>query len=464
MFARDGCVMTATARPAGRVPLPRIWPVRPSDLVAIVVGNGLLIAAMWVRHGNLAELDSLGGILTAGGQLTALLATYLVLIELVLMARLPWLDQLFGADRLVVAHRWTGFGAVALILAHGVLSTVGYALGDGSTVVGEAITLLTTYPYVLMATVSGALFVMVALTSVRLARSAMSHETWYGLHLYAYLAVALGFAHQLAVGVDFQDDPMARVYWIGLYVAVVGLIIAFRIAQPAWLSWRHRLRVADVVREAPGVVSVYVTGRDLDRLAVRSGQHFYWRLLTRDRWWRAHPFSLSAAPNGRYLRFTAKQLGDFTERLQGLRPGVRIAIEGPYGNMTGAVRARRRVVLIGAGIGITPLRALLEALPYEPGDLTLLYRAERDEDLAFHGEIDAIARRRGAVIHYLVGPRVRRPSADPLGPSGIRRLVPDIAARDVYLCGPLALMDMVRRGLRSLGVPDDRVHAERFEM
>jgi predicted ferric reductase len=456
--------MTAAARLVGRVPLPRIWPVRPTDLAAIVAGNGLLIVAMWARHGNLAELDSLGGVLTAGGQLTALLGTYLVLIELVLMSRSPWLDQLFGSDRLVVAHRWIGFGAVGLILAHGILTTFGYALGDGSTVVAELMTLLTTYPYVLMATVSMALFVMVAVTSVRLARARMSHETWYGLHLYAYLAVALGFAHQLAVGVDFQDDPMAQLYWVGLYIVVIGLIATFRIGMPLWLTWRHRLRVADVVREAPEVVSVYVTGRDLDRLPVRSGQHFYWRLLTKEDWWRAHPFSLSAAPNGRYLRFTAKQLGDFTARLQALRPGVPIAIEGPYGNMTGAVRTRRRVVLIAAGIGITPLRALLEALPYAPGDLTLLYRAERDEDLAFRTEIDAIARRRGAEVHYLVGPRVRRPSADPLGPSGIRRLVPDVAARDVYLCGPVPLMDMVRRGLRSLGVPDDRVHAERFDM
>jgi predicted ferric reductase len=455
--------MTAAARPARRVPLPRTWPVRATDLASLAVGNGALIVGMWVRHGNLSELDSLGGAITAGGQLTALLGTYLVLIQLVLMSRSPWLDQLFGADRLVGAHRWVGFGAVALLAGHGVLTTVGYALGDGSSVVDELVTLLTTYPYVLMATVSGVLFGLVAVTSIQMARDRMSHETWYGLHLYAYLAVALGFAHQLVVGTDFQDDPVARLYWIGLYVAVVGSILVFRIGQPAYVSWRHRLRVAEVVTEAPGVVSVYVTGRDLDRFAVRSGQYFQWRFLTRDDWWRAHPFSLSAAPNGRYLRITVKQLGDFTRRLQSLRPGVRLFIEGPYGTLTGASRTRRRVALIAGGIGVTPLRALLEALAYEPGELTLVYRARTERDLVFRSEIEAIAQRRGAIVHYLVGHHAEDRSASAsLGPSAIRRLVPDVAERDVYVCGPVRMMDAVTHSLHVLGVPDSRIHAERF--
>ncbi len=455
--------MTATARPVRRVPLPRIWPVRRSDLVAIALGNGLLIVGMWVRHGNLAELDTLGGVITAGGQLTALLGTYLVLIQLTLMSRSPWLDQLLGSDGLVTAHRWVGYAAVTLLAAHVVLTTVGYAMGDGSTVVAETVTLLTSYPYVLMATASAGLFALVVGTSIGLARRRLSHETWHGLHLYAYLALALGFAHQLVVGTDFQDDPIARLYWSGLYLVVIAAFLAFRFGQPILLSWRHQLRVAEVVRESPDVISVYVAGRDLDRLAVRSGQWFHWRFLTAEHWWRAHPFSLSAAPNGRYLRFSVKALGDWSARLQRLRPGVRVAIEGPYGNLTGAVRSRRKVLLVGAGIGVTPLRALLEALPYQPGELTLLYRASGEQDLVFEREIEAIASRRGASIHYLVGPRARRPAADPLAPAAIRRLVPDVADRDVYVCGPVPLMDMVHRSLRSLGVPDARIHAERFD-
>lgn len=233
--------------------------------------------------------------------------------------------------------------------------------------------------------------------------------------------------------------------------------------QPLYTSARHALRVSNVVREGPDVVSIYVTGRDLDRLAVRSGQYFLWRFLTRDGWWRAHPFSLSAAPNGHWLRLTIKAMGDYSAYLQSVRPGVRVVAEGPYGVLTGARRTRPRVLLIAGGIGITPLRALLEALPANPGDLALIYRASSSHELVFREELDELMRVRGATVHYLVG---RRGSPemplDPLAPGALRRLVPDIGRRDVFMCGPIPMMEAVRQSLHALRVPDSQIHWERF--
>lgn len=453
--------MTTPVPRLGVVPVPRTWTIRAGDMVALVAGNAVLIAAMWVRHGGLEQLDSLGGILSAAGQLTALAGTYLALIGLVLMSRSPFLEQRFGRDGLADVHRLVGFSTIWLLLAHGVLTTVGYAMGDGSSVLGEAVTLLTTYPYVLLATAGMGLFVLVGMSSLRAARRRLSFETWWGLHLYAYLAIALTLLHQLVVGTDFSNDPVARVYWLGLYGVAVGLILIFRLGEPLAISMRHRLRVANVVTEAPGVVSIYVTGRQLERFAVRAGQYFIVRFLAADGWWRAHPFSLSAAPNGAWLRLTIKELGDWTARLQELRPGTRLFVEGPYGGMTGARRTRARVVLIAGGIGITPLRALLEELPAAPGQLTLLYRASAADDLVFRSELDTLGRLRGAAVHYLVGPRGRG-AADPLSAPRLRLLVPDIAACDVFLCGPDGLMAAVRATLAALGVPAERVHRERF--
>ena len=218
---RDTAVRAAPARPLAVPGLarPRSWSVRPLDVAAILVGIGLVIVAMWVRHGGLDQLDSLSGILTGLGQVTALLGAYLALVQLVLMSRTPWLEQVLGMDRLAAAHRWVGFACIWLLVGHGVMTTVGYALADGSSVLAEAWTLLTTYPYVLMATAGFALFVAVAVTSIRAARRRLGYETWFGIHLYAYLAIALAFLHQLAVGADFVDDPIARGFWIGLYVA-----------------------------------------------------------------------------------------------------------------------------------------------------------------------------------------------------------------------------------------------------
>ena len=444
------------------VPFPRTWSVHASELVAIAIGNGLLIVGMWVRHGGLEQLGSLAGILTAMGQLTALSGTYLALLGIILMSRSPWLDEVFGADRLAASHRWIGFATVWLIVAHFVFTTTGYALGIGQPIVAEAVTLVTTYPYVPMAAVALALFVMLAISSIRAARRRASYETWFGLHLYAYLAVALGFAHQLVVGSDFSSDPVARAYWIALYAFTAACVLLFRVGQPLHLSLRHRLRVASVISEGPGVVSVYVTGRDLDRLAARAGQFFQWRFLGRYGWWRHHPFALSAAPNGQYLRLTIKALGDDTKDLQRLRVGARVLVEGPYGALTGARRTRQRVLLVAGGIGIAPLRALLEDLPAGPGDLALIYRARRPEDLVFREELEVLARLRGAAVHYIVGQRGRDLPPDPLGAGVLASLVPDVQHRDVYLCGPVSMMDTVRRGLRSLGVPARQIHWESF--
>jgi predicted ferric reductase len=329
-------------------------------------------------------------------------------------------------------------------------------------VVEQAADLLANYPFVLWGVGGFVLFVVVAVSSMAAARRRVPYEAWYWLHVLTYLAVALAFLHQLFVGVDFAHDQLAAAYWIALYMVAASLVLVFRFGQPLLLNRRHRLRVAAVVPEAPGVVSVYVAGRGLDRLAVRSGQYFIVRFLARGWWWRAHPYSLSSAPNGAWLRFTVKALGDDSARTRDVPAGTRVFLEGPYGNLTGAARTRPRVTLIAGGIGIAPLRALLESLAARPGELTLLYRASTPGDLVFREELDLLAAHRGARVHYLVGRRGIDVPPDPFNAATIARLVPDIAGQDVYLCGPTELMRRSEAALRDLGVPAGQVHAERF--
>jgi predicted ferric reductase len=430
--------------------------------VAIVTGNAVVIVLMWVRHGGLDQLNTLGGALTGAGQLAALMGTYLALVGIVLMARSPWLDQAIGPDRLAWAHRWIGFATIWLIGGHVALTLTGWALGDGNNVVSEAIDLAAGYPYVLWGIVGFVLFLMVGFSSMAAARRRMSYETWYWLHIYTYLAIGLAFLHQLFVGADFTHDPLAAIYWIALYVATASLVVVFRLGQPLVLYARHGFQVGGVVDEGPGVASLYVTGRDLDRLPVRSGQFFVVRFLRGHDWWRAHPYSISSAPNGTWLRFTVKALGDDSSTLPHVDPGTRVLLEGPYGVLTGAVRTRRKVTLIAGGIGISPLRALLESLAGAPGDLTLLYRAASPAELVFRDELDRLAAHRGATVHYLVGRRGVHLPADPLNAQNLARLVPDLADQDVYLCGPTGLMRRTEEALRELGVPRGQVHAERF--
>lgn len=441
-----------------RRPLPRL---RESDVVAIGLGNGGLIVAMWVRHGGLDQLSSVGGALTAAGQLTALLGTYVALIGLVLMSRSPWLDRSFGLPRLAEWHRWIGFSCVWLLVAHTGLTTLGFALTTGSDAVDEAWALLTTYPYVLMATVGLGLLIVVAVLSVRAARARLTYETWYFIHLYAYLGMALGFAHQLVIGSDFLSDDVAVGYWVALYALTAGAIVLFRFGRPIQVYLRHRLRVANIVAEGPGAVSVYVTGRHLDELGAQPGQFFLWRFLAGDGWWKAHPFSLSAAPNGRFLRFTVNGTGDGTEDVRRLVPGTRVFAEGPYGAFTGDDPTTRAILMIAGGMGIAPLRALLEGMPAKHGAITLVYRASDKQDVVFADELESLSRARGARLHYLIGRRavLRR---DPLDARNLRSIVPDIGSREIYICGPTGMIRTVRESLRRLRIPGSQIHEEQF--
>jgi predicted ferric reductase len=428
-----------------------------------LAANAVIVLGLWLRHGGLGTLRGPGGLLTAIGQVTGLLGTYAVLVQLLLMSRIAWLERFIGFDRLAVWHRWTGFAAVTLLSGHAVFITVGYAAGSGQSILGQLGDFVLHYADVLMAVVGFGLFLAVALTSIRAARRRLSREAWYSVHLYAYLAVALSFAHQLSVGTDFSTDAVARVWWSALYAAVFGAIAAWRIGRPLWFNARHRLRVESVQREADGVVSVYIGGRHLDEVGAQAGQFFHWRFLTGAGWAKAHPFSLSAAPSHRFLRITIKDLGDDTRRMQRLHTGVRVFAEGPYGTFTAERRTRRRVALIAGGIGITPLRALLDTMHGGRGDITLLYRVVSEADVAFEHELAAIAARRGVDIHILAGADIGDDLTDRLGVPALRHHIPDIASRDVYVCGPPPMLTAVRRRLATLGVPRRHVHFERFD-
>ncbi len=432
------------------------------DVVLIVFANAALIVGMWVRHGQFPNLGNPGAVLSAAGQLTALLGTYSALVQVVLMSRSPWLDQLFGIDRIAGWHRWLGFATVILICAHVLFTTAGYAVSDGRSFVSQTSTFLTTYPYMLIAYAATALFVVVAVVSVRAARRRLSHETWHFIHFYIYLAIALSFGHQLAAGTDFERDPAAIVYWVALYVVAALLVLTFRVLVPLRMDLRHRLRVHSVIEEAAGVLSIYITGRDLPGLPMRAGQFFKFRFLARGLWWQVHPFSLSAAPNGEYLRVTVKQLGGFTRALRGLQPGTRVILEGPYGIFTSLRRRRQRALLIAGGIGITPLRALLEEMPQRRNGVVVLYRARSWQDVVFKDELDRLVHSRGGEIHYIVGRRGTEIHPHPLGPKFLRTAVPDLRERDTFICGPPEMLRDVTESLAVLGIPADQIHRERF--
>ena len=439
--------------------------VRAGATAALWAGL-VLVSYWWASGGGVQDLGGWTTGLESTGRLTGLVASFLLLAQVLLMARVPVLEGAFGQDRLARLHRLVGFTSFDLMVAHIVLITWGYAAGEFTATPATLWDLTVDYPGMLLAVAGTVCLVLVVVTSVRAARRKLRYESWHLLHLYAYLGVGLALPHQLWTGQEFLSSPAATVFWWGLWIAAAGSVLVWRVGLPLWRSARHRLRVAAVVPEDDGTTSVILVGRDLGGLRAEAGQFFAWRFLTGPGWTRAHPYSLSAAPDGRSLRITVKQLGDGSALVRGLRPGTRVLVEGPYGRLSPRARTRRKVALIGAGVGITPLRALAEGLDYAPGDAVVLHRYTGEP--LFRREFEVLAAQRGLQVLWLPGHR-RAPGSwlgDGVGPADdatvLRYWVPDIAERDVYVCGPEPWAEDVRRSATAAGVPAGRFHVESF--
>lgn len=437
----------------------------------------LVLVALFLRDGGSRDLTSSSPseVLVAVGRVTGLVATDLLLLQMLLAGRLPWVDQVYGSDRALKAHRVLGRVTVPLVLVHVEALVLGYAGRDQlSAWVGwlvEPFRMLRDVPDMLTATAATALLVAIAVTSVRAAVRKVGYERWHLVHLSAYAAVVLSIPHQLSIGSDLTASRLVHAYWLALYIGVGASIAWWRVVVPVIRSARHRLQVERVVEEAPGTWSVWVRGRRLHALEARAGQFLNWRFLAPGLWAFAHPWSLSVAPDDTRLRLTVRDLGDHSRALARLRPGTRVLIEGPYGAFTTLRRTRRRVLLVAAGIGVTPIRALAEELAGDPltrpGDVTIAYRADTADQLALRAELEDLARTAGHRLHLLTGPPVPG-SWLPGGVPGrdaaerLRFLVPEPRRHDVFICGPQAWMDLVHASLRAAGVPRGQIHGERF--
>lgn len=428
---------------------PRV--VARTGLYAVLAVNAAVVAYFFAQAGFASNA------LIVVGRLFGLYGALVMAFQLVLVARLPWLDRRIGMDRLTSWHRWTGFALLWTLLAHAVFIGFGYADGAGVGPVTEIVDLAETTEGVLRAVVALGIILVVGAVSARYARRRLAYETWHFIHLYTYVAVVLAFSHQVAVGTTFTASSAATAYWYAVWGVALGSVVLGRLVLPLWRNYRHQFRVSAVVPESDNVVSVYVTGRDLDRLGAQAGQFFLWRFLTKDRWWQANPFSLSAAPDGRTLRLTAKAAGDGSAGLRHLKAGTRVFAEGPYGAFTTLHRQKPESLLIAGGVGVTPVRALLEDIE---GHAIVIYRVGSDRDAVLYDELRDLAVAKGAELHLVTGP----PVPDKLAPRELVRLVPDIADRDVFLCGPPPMMNAVLRTLGDLGVPKPQIHFERFSL
>lgn len=457
---------TSAARSSGRARRHRRRILRADLLLVACWASAAFSVALYLAGG--VHITDLGSLFDALGIAAGLLGTDLVLVMLILAARIPLIDRTIGHDRAMAAHRKLGKPAFYLLLAHGALLTIGWAASSGTNVFAETATLFGS-PDMPLAYLSIGLFVAVIVTSLVAVRRRFAYEFWYVVHLLSYAAVLTALPHQFSESSVLMPGMWQRVYWIGLYVVALGSIVTFRVLEPAVQSLRHRVVVDRVERIAPDAVSIHLRGRGLDKLGAQGGQFFSWRFWTPRTFWHAHPVSLSASPTGRAARITIRELGAGTRRLsEGLRPGTPVSFEGPYGIFTDSARGRERVAIFAAGIGVTPVRALLEELDAGPGMVSVIVRASDRDGLYHWDEVHDLCRERGWQAWTSVGPRARGrlgwlSAADAARGVSMQSVFPRLAESEVYICGSDSWADVVEAEVGRFGVGSAHIHRERFD-
>lgn len=395
-----------------------------------------------------------GTALIAVSELTGLLAGVGVLVLLLLMGRVPWFERGVGMANLTAWHRSLGTTVVLLVVTHLTLMWIGGAVADGLNLWAEIVALFTYIPDMTITVIGTAFLLLIGLISVRPIRKALRYETWYAWHLTVYLAVFLTFWHQVEAGTHVGGDGLLPAVWSALYVGTGLVVLWYRFGAIVVFNIRGQFRVEQIVAEGTKATSVWVTGAVVP--PVQAGQFFILRFDAPGHRLSGHPYSVSNVVDSGRLRFTIGHLGDHSTASRRLRRGTRVFLEGPFGTFTAAAATQPAAVLIAGGAGIGPIRALAQELHQQGTDVVVLQRGSEPGPQPLGAELRPQER-----LRYipLTGTR-RKLGYDPISPTHLHQLVPDIADRDVFICGSDGLVRTAAASANALGVPQNQIHFE----
>ncbi len=434
--------------------------MKKSLIYTLFVINLLIILYFWWIK---ASFGSFSDTIMTSGRLSGLLAVFFILMQFMLMGRARWVEELFGLDKLSRVHRLNGYLSISFILLHSILIVTGYAMAAKMNVISQFLA-FTSSDDIFQAFLAAILFVLIVFFSVYIVRRKLKYEVWYFIHLFTYLAIFLAWGHQLENGSDFAGDTIFTTYWYILYIFVFGNVLLFRFLRPIYVFLYHGFYVEKVIAENNEVTSIIISGKHMDRFKIKSGQFMVFKFLNRTAWWQSHPFSISWKYTDK-IRLSAKNVGDFTSTLSSIKEGTKVVIDGPYGVFTENDATKNKVLMVAGGIGITPIRSLLESMGEHGKDIVLLYQNKTKAEVAFKNELEQLKSKYKIQIFYILSQE-----QDPdfvygrLDKDKLQNLVKDVREREAYVCGPPPMIDSIREILIELGIPSSLIHFEKFSL
>lgn len=393
-------------------------------------------------------------------------------LQFVLTARFKRLKAPYGSDVIYAFHKAISIIAILLVLAHPALlfATRWEAMLERPR----------THPWPFFTGLASvACLVWLAVVSLFRKRLGIGYDAWRRAHaVLAVGAIGLAVAHILFVG-HYLDSWLQRGLWLAYTLVWVGLIVHVRLVKPA-RELRRPWAVRRVIAERGGAFTLELEPRGHPGLRFQPGQFAWVTLFDSPFTDHEHPFSFSgSAEEPGVVRFTIKEVGDWTSRVRHAAPGTRAFVDGPFGALSIDRRPDAEgLALFAGGVGITPMMSHLRTLEdrRDPRPVTLFYAAKDWDSLTFREEIEAMRARNARLrVVYVLG-------SAPAGGAGgatvetgfltrqvIERHAPELGKpgsprTECFICGPPAMMAAVERALFAMGVPLGRFHSERFDL
>ncbi|MEK7643994.1 MAG: ferric reductase-like transmembrane domain-containing protein [Patescibacteria group bacterium] len=428
--------------------------------LSALLANILIVYLIWWSGSKMLFAIGASGMFIAFGRLSGLMLEVSFMFMLVLIARIPWIEQLWGHDKLNKFHRWVGFTTLIGLITHPLFLAIGYSAGRDISILGQLLDFTTHWDDVAAAAGGVVLLILVILISTPFVRKHLAYESWHITHLFTYAAILLAFEHQTAFG-DFAGRPAAIAYWYAFNYSVFALLVWYRFLRPIYYSYKHNLIVSKIVKETPLVSSIYITGKKLNEFKFQAGQFANLFFLQKGLV-SPHPLSFSCAPNGEYLRFSARASGDFTSKIDMLKIGTKVIIDGPLGTFTEKFSERSKYLLIAGGIGITPIYSLAESLAKKKSDVIIFYASKNIEEICFLKEIEQLPFICNCVLSNQ-GDKCAIPHENGrIDMEKIKRLAPDYNDREIYVCGPKTMILSLKEQLKTAKYNLKHLHYELF--
>ena len=374
----------------------------------------------------------------------------LMACSLFLSTRPKWLEKYFGGlDKMYMTHRHTGTAAFLLIFVHVLtvpISTTGWRLGNYLAVIAFTgivtivlVTLAPRIPYL-----------------NRLAGN--DYDDWKKLKRWIGIFFVLAFLHSLTVGNPLH--ALIAITWVQIFFIIGTVSYLYTEIFGGIFKKFVPYNVEAVKHPSNSSTEVTLRPRKEPIKKHRAGQFLFVR-FPRDKDLNAsHPFTISSAPAEDVLRLTIKASGNFTRDLfSRLKEGTDAIVEGAYGMFDYKTGGPKQIWIAG-GIGLTPFLSFVRDMD---GDLQhyvdLYYTVRHPEEAIFEEELKAgVAKNPRLKVHIRYSSKDGSLTVDDI----VKNAGGNVSGYDVYLCGPLPMMQSFEKKFMDLGLPKGKIHYEEF--